>query len=223
MKKKPTKEPADDIERQVAKKLVVLPPTDKTGKPERPVCGAHAKQSGQPCKLKAVLGKKRCKFHGGMVPTKKQNPNVGAKEGNAYASTPGSIYSKSYTPEEAEVAKLLKIGDLSAEIEMVRIRLIRLVNAEKKQRDEIEAKISDGMYLEVETENVGGGPNVAEVVKQYRFRDYNKEIDRWTTRLERLELSHKELTKKEDEDPTGELRIVVQRATKPKEQGNEDA
>jgi len=55
------------------------------------ICGATAKSTGEPCQRPAGWGtdssEGRCKFHGGSTPSKDENPDVGAEEGNGNATT----------------------------------------------------------------------------------------------------------------------------------------
>ena len=48
-------------------------------------CEATAKSTGVRCKRPAVGEHGKCGFHGGNTPTKDENPNVGAPEGNSRA------------------------------------------------------------------------------------------------------------------------------------------
>ena len=42
------------------------PPTASESSP-RPLCGAHSRRSGKPCKGSPMRGKKRCRMHGGAA------------------------------------------------------------------------------------------------------------------------------------------------------------
>lgn len=52
-------------------------------------CTATAKSTGERCENAAVGSHGKCRVHGGATPTKAENPNVGAPEGNARAITHG--------------------------------------------------------------------------------------------------------------------------------------
>lgn len=52
---------------------------------ESGVCGAKTKGDGSPCQRSPSKGKDRCHYHGGATPTKDENPNQGAPEGNSNA------------------------------------------------------------------------------------------------------------------------------------------
>lgn len=53
-------------------------------------CQATSKTRGEQCGRAAVGPHGKCDFHGGKVPTKEENPDVGAPEGSANAMTHGA-------------------------------------------------------------------------------------------------------------------------------------
>ncbi|BBF66706.1 hypothetical protein F6A13_08205 [Acidithiobacillus sp. 'AMD consortium'] len=85
-------------------------------------CGAKTR-AGTPCRRYPITGRKRCKLHGGT--------NPGPGYGNQNAKTHG-IYASRWTPEDHERAgesqKL--IGTLDTEIELVRVRIARILDTE---------------------------------------------------------------------------------------------
>lgn len=84
-------------------------------------CGAKTR-SGEPCKRAPVPGKTRCKLHGGLS---KGSP------GHQNAKTHG-IYSTHWTPEDHDRAAQAQtlLGSLDAEIELLRVRIARILGAE---------------------------------------------------------------------------------------------
>ena len=80
---------------------------------DKDICGATAKSTGEPCKRPAGWGTPndsgRCKFHGGSTPTKDENPDVGAPEGNTNSVSHGiyaeinKTYTTIFTDEEREL------------------------------------------------------------------------------------------------------------------------
>lgn len=80
-------------------------------------CGAKNRQ-GNPCGLRPMKGKTRCKLHGGATP-KSQNA------GSANNQHKHGLYSASLSPAEKETWSAIPIDTLDDEIRMIRIWLAR--------------------------------------------------------------------------------------------------
>lgn len=110
-------------------------------------------------------------MHGG---TNKGNAAVG----NALAVKHG-IYSKRMTSDEIEQAGTFALGDLDDELRLTKIRLIRVLEAESQQNNQLE--------LESSVERQGGGAMVVASELSFKVRDYNGLADRLTARIQSLE------------------------------------
>jgi hypothetical protein len=77
------------------------------------VCGARNRQ-GKPCQVPPMLGKDRCRLHGGKTPKGRQTGPM----------THG-LYSKAMSPAEKEVWDTIPLDTLDDEIRMCRIWLAR--------------------------------------------------------------------------------------------------
>ncbi|WP_283842726.1 HGGxSTG domain-containing protein [Burkholderia pyrrocinia] len=162
----------------------------------RAKCGAKTR-SGTPCQAPAVKGKTRCRQHGGSLP--------GAPATNQRAKKHG-IYGTHFTPDEiAELDDIrARVGSLDAEIELMRMRIRRALNAEAR------AAVNEHNGLELQkfvdkqaTEFTAGPEHVYERV------DYNAHIERLVRRIESLERTRAELLeaeakRRENEDPDGD-------------------
>ncbi|MDE2097784.1 MAG: hypothetical protein KGL39_11085 [Patescibacteria group bacterium] len=133
-------------------------------------CGAKTR-SGSPCKRAPAKGAKRCKLHGGA--------STGPKP------QPGSIYSEYLTPEERAAWETLELGRIDNELRLMRIRLARILKAEKE---------ADGSpELDEVTQNDGGGVTVPVETRKSKVRDYQAMIDKTMARIESLERTRKML------------------------------
>lgn len=142
------------------------------------LCGAKTRNGGT-CKKQALIGKTRCKLHGGK--------STGAPKGNQNNLKAGGIYSQYFTDEEKKISTELELGSLDDELRLTKIRLMRALKAEAEQQEQI-----DKLELEACTESpalIGGFPDDEEliIVKQFKRRDYASIIDRLTARIESLE------------------------------------
>ena len=145
-------------------------------------CGAKTR-SGTPCKRHATEGAKRCRLHGGT--------NPGPPVGSANAASPGSLYSKFFSPEERAAAEAIKLGSVDGELRLTRIRLTRALAREHERGDTLE--------LESSVDRDGGGPNVAAHEEARKVRDYCALIDKLTARIESLEKTRKALVSDDDQ------------------------
>jgi hypothetical protein len=105
-------------------------------------CGAKAKSTGKPCQGLAMPNG-RCRVHGG--------PNKGAPKGNKSGQVHG-VYDHFYSEEEKEFLRLSKIGDLKAEIDMVKVRIYRTM------------KIINEIGKDPDTEANKAGMEIAEII-----------------------------------------------------------
>ena len=133
------------------------------------ICGAKTR-AGSKCNTRPMLNG-RCRMHGG---TNKGNAAIG----NTLAVKHG-IYSKRMTPEEIEQANTFTLGDLDDELRLTKIRLIRVLEAENQQNNQLE--------LESSVERQGGGAMVAASERTFKVRDYTGLADRLTARIQSIE------------------------------------
>ncbi|TCG09350.1 hypothetical protein BZM27_05990 [Paraburkholderia steynii] len=105
--------------------------------------------------------------------------NKPAKKGNAYASKPGSLYSKYLTDDERAIAASLELGGVDEELRLTRIRLMRALQREADKGDTPE--------LDEQVEREGAENVTAKSETKYKVRDYVTMIDRLTARVESLE------------------------------------
>lgn len=144
------------------------------------LCGAK-RRNGEICKRLPSKGKKRCKFHGGA--------STGAPKGNQHNKKAGSLYSKFLTEEEEQLLPLLDLDKIDSELELCKIRLMRVLKKEQEQRELLDEQ---ALELEELTESpvlLGGLPDdegETIQVKSYKKRDYETLIDRLTARIQSL-------------------------------------
>lgn len=160
-----------------------------------PRCGAKTR-SGNPCLAPVVKGKNRCRRHGGN--------SVGAP-GHANAKKHG-IYGTHLTP--AEIAALddirPQIGSLDAEIELMRVRIRRALDAEASAAGNENGGLELQKFVDKQATEFAAGPE-----RVYERVDYNAHIERLTRRLESLERTRAELLeaeakRRENADPDGD-------------------
>lgn len=145
------------------------------------LCGAKTRNGGT-CKKNALIGKTRCKLHGGK--------STGAPKGNKNNLKAGGIYSQFLTDEERVISAEMELGNLDEELKLCKIRLMRALKAEAEQQAQVEE--FDKLELEALNESpslIGGLPDNDELIqtKQFRRRDYGTIIDRLIARIESLE------------------------------------
>lgn len=145
------------------------------------LCGAKTRNGGT-CKKNALIGKTRCKLHGGK--------STGAPKGNKNNLKAGGIYSQFLTDEEQIITAKMELGSLDEELKLCKIRLMRALKAEAEQQAQVEE--FDKLELEALNESpslIGGLPDNDELIqtKQFRRRDYGTIIDRLIARIESLE------------------------------------
>lgn len=142
-------------------------------------CGAQ-NRSGKPCQKRPLLGRTRCRLHGGITKTK----------GVSYNATPGSIYSRFLLPEELAAHDTLDLGNVDAELRLVRIRLTRALEMERRD-------LSGDLEPELESriERDGGGKGTVYAERHFRKIDYRAAINACLARIESLEKTRMELSK----------------------------
>lgn len=158
-------------------------------------CGARTR-SGAPCKRAPLIGKTRCKLHGGA--------STGPQKGSKNAAKPGSLYSAFLTQEESQIARELELGSVDEELRLTRIRLMRALKLEQERGDTAE--------LDSEVERDGAEKVTARHERHSKVRDYAGLIDRLTARIAMLEKTRKELAEGDGDAPPESIRITVRRA-----------
>lgn len=119
-------------------------------------------------------------MHGGKATVTHKN--------NKNAVKIGGIYSQYFTDEEKKLSSELELGSLDDELRLTKIRLIRALEAETKQQEQV-----DELELDAYSESpalIGGIPDYDELIKtkQFKRRDYGAIIDKLTARIESLEI-----------------------------------
>lgn len=155
------------------------------------VCGAISRMTKKPCQSTGLYPNGRCYWHGGR--------NRGAPKGNIHREEVG-IYSQYFTDEENDFLKQTELGKLDGELEVLRVRLRRLVIA---ARDIDSGKLTlelGGIAVEQVEENSSGtgGGDAGEFTKNLiktvrRLPDVDSLIDRYTGRIANLERTRAEL------------------------------
>jgi len=89
------------------------------------ICGGK-KRDGKPCQKPPMVGRERCKLHGGATP-------IHQNAGNHSAVKHG-FYSRRFTDDEMEALKSdeIHIADLEREIDLCRIQLRRVVDVDDR-------------------------------------------------------------------------------------------
>jgi hypothetical protein len=177
-------------------------------------CGAKTRK-GTPC-ADIAMANGRCKRHGGKA-TGPKKPHVALAEANP-AYTHG-IYTKFFKDEEKVLidAGAIKLGEVDAELTVMRIRLKRALEAREKWEAERSGEIdgsdeTTSMVLVERNDDEAAGfeGSVLELEKKaFRLPDYDGIIDRVISRIESLEKTRKELLKDgggngDDDLPEGE-------------------
>jgi hypothetical protein len=134
--------------------------------PYKKICGAKNRQ-GLPCGKPPMIGKNRCKLHGGAQ-----------KKGAERPQHKHGIYTESYSPEEMALLDALneRLGTVDDEINMTRIRLRRAQLAEQK----FLAEAGSLELVEIRQTTGGEEPTTTTVEK---IPDFHGIIDRLAGRL----------------------------------------
>ena len=156
----------------------------KKRNPHKKRCGAKAKSTGKPCRLRGSKNGRggRCRFHGGK--------STGPPEGNLSAWKHG-IYSGYMTAKDkARLAKMTH-GELTDEIGVLKVQLARTIEAQAKG-DAIADPIA---RLDIEEATTGKGPTGDHRQVVRRRRDYDRIITRYAQRIKDLTLAQELLLK----------------------------
>jgi hypothetical protein len=139
-------------------------------------CVATTKQREQ-CKAMAVPGSTKCRMHGGLV--------TGAPEANQNARTHG-IYGAYLTDDEKAMLPSIqeRTGKLDGEIELVRIRIRRLLAAENAAAENDHEGLELQKFHDKAATEYAAGPE-----RVYERVDYSTKLVQLTGRLESLEKS----------------------------------
>ncbi len=112
------------------------------------VCGANRSHGRGPCQNWKMAGKNRCKNHGGMSTGPKDKSKL---IGNSRARK-HDIYRQHMTPDEQSDYDQAKIGDVENELKLARVRVARILKAEKAG---IESKTDYSVLIDVALARVG--------------------------------------------------------------------
>jgi hypothetical protein len=127
--------------------------------------------------------------------------------GVAHAAKPGGLYSRFFTPEELRKHDELELGNVDAELRLIRIRLTRAMELERRDlAGELQPE------LETRVERDGGGEDVVYEERHFRKIDYRAAINSCLARIESLEKTRAELLKANgggNEDLAGQLRALA--------------
>lgn len=136
-------------------------------------CGAKTR-SGTPCKKRAMANG-RCLNHGGKC------AETHAKNKNAVKA--GSIYSKYLTDEENTFVDEVETGDLTHEIKLAKLQVLRIQREMNSTNGGVELELSSAQVVE------RGGEKTTTMQKQRR--DFHGMLDRALARVASLELAQK--------------------------------
>lgn len=111
-----------------------------------------------------------------------------------------SLYTKYFNAEELADYHEMELGNVDAEIKLVRLRLARAMKMEDMDsRGELEARDAHGRTLSEELESRierdGGGENVVHTERHFKKVDYRSAINACLGRIESLEKTRAELAK----------------------------
>ena len=150
-------------------------------------CGAK-KRDGQLCKAMAMANGK-CRLHGGK--------SIPAKKNNKHAVKAGSYYSKYMTAEEQAMLDGLELGTIDNEIGLLRIRLMRALDAEQKQAALVGDEVmqieerKDSIPALINGVRIDGADLVEERV--FKRKDWSIEIRWLTDKIATLEVKREQL------------------------------
>ena len=136
-------------------------------------------------------------MHGGVT------KNIGTK----YAAKPGNLYSKFLSPQEQIEHDALELGNVDAELRLIRIRLARAMELERK---DIAGELVPELATRVERD--GGGESTVIAERHYHKIDYRSAINACLARIESLEKTRMELSKAGsggNEDVAAQLRSLA--------------
>jgi hypothetical protein len=175
--------------------------------PGQATCGAKTRK-GSPCK-DIAMANGRCKRHGGKA-TGAKNPHK--SEGSTNGAYTHGIYTKYLRPEEKALIDegAIRLGQVDDELQIVRIRLKRTLEAKEKweaeARGDVDGATEETSLVLVEhTEGEAPGPDGTTIDVEKKVRklpSFDDLIDRCLARIESLEKTRRELMKPfEGDDP----------------------
>ena len=153
-------------------------------RPRKQRCGAKAKSTGKPCRLRASKNGRsgRCRFHGGL--------STGPPEGNRSAWKHG-IYSGYMTAKDKARLVGMTHGELTDEIGVLKVQLARAIEAQAKG----DAVADPVERLDLDEVTAGTGPQGKTSHLVRRRRDYDRIIANLTQRIKDLTLAQELLLK----------------------------
>lgn len=177
-------------------------------------CGAKLK-SGQKCAKAPVKGAKRCRLHGGITTCKgAESPTAKPNDG---------LYTKFFTAEELIAYHSMELGNVDAEIKMVRLRLARAMRAEeldslgqlpdipangRPRNSELESRKEVRVARRQTAAAIAAGTapemQMIQEERHYKKVDYRAAIHTCLQRLESLEKTRAELERMAKEEKGGD-------------------
>jgi hypothetical protein len=148
--------------------------------PHQPVCGAK-KRNGEPCQKLPIIGKKRCRLHGGATPKGIQNAR---KHG---------VYRKTLSDEEQELWTQLQVGNLDNEILFMKIMFNRAIelNADVRKAPNDPKNMAGFELTEINRASKGSGKT--DINSTSKRPDSVAMLDRIAGRIASLEKTRMEL------------------------------
>lgn len=174
--------------------------------PGQRLCGAKTR-AGHPCKDIAMKNG-RCKRHGG----KATGPKTANTKAATVAATKHNIYSQFLSPEDRAIYDAVDMGNIDAELKLVRMRLARCVKARRAWEESLKTDAnplgSDGaeshiLVEQVDDESLFEGSPVSTTKKTFRLPDFDKIEHSLLARIESLERTRKDLLKGDGEQEDG--------------------
>jgi hypothetical protein len=171
--------------------------------PNQPVCGAK-KRDGSPCQKLPIIGKKRCRLHGGATPK-------GVNSGTTNKQYRHGLYGEHLTDAEREAWDELPVGVVDNEIKLCRVWLMRAMKTESSiAKAPNDTKNLDGFeLLEIRRSTGDRGTNTDAVSKR---PDISGRVNWILGRLAQLEKTRAELIAAactSDDDPDAHARRIL--------------
>lgn len=180
----------------------------------KPICGAYISRSQKYCEA-PPLPSGRCERHGGVNPEIPKRPR--------WMLSHKGLYNKFFNAEEANLFGQLKVGSLEQEIKLLRIQLIRALQAQYDwgldyntlvhliKNDEGDIHTPEEIYKKMELEvlearsrkgvDPKGNPiDEQEAKVSFRKRDFKTEIRQLVKLIAKLEREHHEMMKQDIPD-----------------------
>lgn len=152
--------------------------------PHSAVCGAK-RRNGEPCQKLPIIGKKRCRLHGGKTP-KSQNA------GNANGRHTHGLYSSALTDDERILWAEMQLGNVDNELRLCRIQLHRAVHLESNINVlPNDSKNLSGFELAEVRRSTGNGKTTTDIVS--RRPDIAGRMNWLLGRIAQLEKTRSEL------------------------------